>query len=94
MPPSRYRDRLKGNRMLDQGTSYRNILTVAAWLTSLVLSIAGWCADSGSLRCLGVISAAIGCLLVVLNDNMKTRRVVRAALRDDDRRVGDLTVLH
>lgn len=81
--------------MLDQGTSYRNMLTVIAWLSSLALSTAGWCTDSGSLRCLGVIAAAIGCLLIVLNDNMKTRRVVRAALRDvDNRPPADLTLLH
>lgn len=79
---------------MDQGTSYRNMLTVIAWLGALALSIAGWCTDSGSFRCLGVIAAAIGCLLIVLNDNVRTRRILRAALRElDERPEADLTLL-
>lgn len=68
--------------MLDREIGIRCILIWAAFGIFAIVAPLSFLLHSDGLGRLGMISAAAGFVLLVLNDNAKTRRVVRLGLRD------------
>lgn len=68
--------------MLDRGISIRWILIWAAFGGALSVASMGFYLHSDALGRLAMISAAAGFVLLVLNDNAKTRQVMRVAVRE------------
>lgn len=66
--------------VLDQGISLRLVLATAVWVGSVLAGVGAVTLHSVILGQLGLLFAALGCTLVILCDNAKTRRVVRAAV--------------
>lgn len=79
--------------MLDRGITLRCVLTWAAFTAAAASGAAGIIWGIDALGRLSMIVAALGFILVVLNDNAKTRRVLRIAIREltEDREGPPLT---
>lgn len=58
------------------------LLAALAWVAAVALFGVGWFLSLEALRDLGAISALVGGVLLVMLDNARTRRVVRAVQRE------------
>lgn len=68
--------------MLDQNFSLRCALVWVAWMVSLAGGIIDWTMHNDAAGRSGVVFAAAACTLMVFNDNAKTRRAMRNAIRE------------
>lgn len=77
--------------MLDRGLTVRCVAMWAAFLLGATGILIGVLLDLEPVWVCGRVSAAVGFLLVILNDNARTRREIRVAMmamgRDPDSRL-------
>lgn len=84
-----------GTGMLDRGISFRCMLVWSVFVSASVLGAVSLVLRDDGVGRVAMILAAIGFVQVVLNDNAKTRRVIRVAAREvlDAQEGGNLTRL-
>ena len=72
--------------MLEYGITFRTLL---AWVTgtlAVIALIGGWANHSENVARAGLVFLGLACTQWVLQDNAKTRRCVRAAMRSCEER--------
>lgn len=66
--------------MLDQGCSYRMMCAGICWALATIAGVVGWLLGVEMLPELGLALVCIASMLTIINDNARTRRVVRLSL--------------
>lgn len=68
--------------MMERGVSVRCMVTWAVWLTAALCGIGGVLLDNETVSLIAVVLACAGMTLLILNDNARTRRLLRVALSE------------
>lgn len=68
--------------LLDSGVSLRYLLLAATWALTVALGILWAVFEEPAIAQGGIVALTLACTLNILNDNARTRRIVRACLRE------------
>lgn len=76
--------------MMDQVCSYRVMMAAGCWVLAVGLGMTAWLGHWPDLRFVGIAFVAVACTLTIINDNARTRRLVRLSLTEPAERVRSL----
>lgn len=68
--------------MMEHGVSVRCMVTWLAWLSGAAAGLLGLAIENDDLARLGMVLTCAGMMMVVLNDNARTRRLIRFGIRE------------